>query len=148
VARAGLPVHAAAARRIERPMVTAPAAMCTAVCSASAPAAISRGSPFPRARRSLGDLLNMTITCLTWLFAPIISNEKVRHKPMAYDHDIMTMKEICDLLRVHPATIYRLLRNGELPAFRIGSEWRFRTDMILRWMAENSDASSRKKKSI
>ena len=129
-------------------MATAPAAMCTAVCSASAPAAISRGSPFSRARRFLSDLLNMTITCLTGLFTLIISNERVCHKPMAYDHDIMTMKEICDLLRVHPATIYRLLRNAELPAFRIGSEWRFRTDMILRWMVENSDASSRKRKSI
>ena len=90
----------------------------------------------------------MTITRLNWLFTPIISNERVRLKLDDSDHDVMTMKEICDLLRVHPATIYRLLRNGELPAFRIGSEWRFRTDMILRWMAENSDASSRKKKSI
>jgi excisionase family DNA binding protein len=70
------------------------------------------------------------------------------HKPMAYDHDILTMKEMCDLLHVHPSTVYKLVREGELPAFRIGSDWRFRTDTILRWMAEKSDASSRKNKSI
>jgi excisionase family DNA binding protein len=69
---------------------------------------------------------------------------KGAHKPMAVDYDILTMKEVCDILQVHPSTIYKLVRAGEIPAFRIGSDWRFRTDTILRWISK-SDAPSRKK---
>ena len=32
---------------------------------------------------------------------------------MALDHDILTMKEVCDILQVHPPTIYKLVRAGE-----------------------------------
>jgi excisionase family DNA binding protein len=57
---------------------------------------------------------------------------------MADDQDILTVKEISDLLRLHPATVYKLVRQGKIPSFRIGSDWRFRRDLIERWMAENS----------
>ena len=57
---------------------------------------------------------------------------------MADDQDILTVKEISDLLRLHPATVYRLARQGKIPSFRIGSEWRFRRDVIERWMTEQS----------
>jgi len=32
----------------------------------------------------------------------------------------MTVKEVAAYLRVHPTTVYKLLRKGEVPAFRIG----------------------------
>ena len=54
------------------------------------------------------------------------------------DDDVLTLREICDLLRVHPSTVYKLLREGRIPSFRIGKEWRFRKDTIMRWMAEKS----------
>ena len=38
---------------------------------------------------------------------------------------VMTVKELSAYLRVHPSTIYKLLRRGELPGFRIGTDWRF-----------------------
>jgi excisionase family DNA binding protein len=60
---------------------------------------------------------------------------------MADDHEILTMKEICDLLKVHPSTIYKLVKQGEIPAFRIGSEWRFRRDTMLRLLSEKSNVS-------
>jgi Helix-turn-helix domain len=31
---------------------------------------------------------------------------------------------------VHPSTIYRLLRRHEIPAFHIGSDWRFNIEEI------------------
>jgi excisionase family DNA binding protein len=58
--------------------------------------------------------------------------------PMEIDHEILTVKEICDLLQVHQTTLYKLVREGSIPAFRIGTEWRFRRDLIERWMAEES----------
>jgi excisionase family DNA binding protein len=55
---------------------------------------------------------------------------------MDKEHEIMTVCEVADLLRVHPITIYRLLRTGRLsiPAFRIGSDWRFRRVEIDKWI--------------
>jgi len=57
---------------------------------------------------------------------------------MAGDREVLTIKEICDLLRVHPTTVYKMVRQGKIPSFRVGTEWRFRKDAIVRWMAEKS----------
>jgi excisionase family DNA binding protein len=67
---------------------------------------------------------------------------------MADHHDILTVKELCDLLRVHPATVYKIARKGKIPGFRIGNEWRFRKDAILQWMAEKSMQSRQVRKVI
>ncbi|MGO9450778.1 MAG: helix-turn-helix domain-containing protein [Candidatus Binataceae bacterium] len=39
---------------------------------------------------------------------------------------VMTLKELCAYLHIHPATLYRLVRKGEIPFFKIGDEYRFR----------------------
>ncbi len=46
---------------------------------------------------------------------------------------VMTVKELSDYLKVHPSTIYRQLRRGKLPAFRMGSDWRFNIESIDKW---------------
>jgi excisionase family DNA binding protein len=51
---------------------------------------------------------------------------------------VMTVKELSEYLRVHPSTVYKLLRRGELPAFRIGTDWRFNAEMIDRWCLERN----------
>ena len=53
-------------------------------------------------------------------------------------HEILTIKELCDVLHVHRATIYKMAKQGTIPSFRIGSDWRFRRDEIERWMADES----------
>jgi excisionase family DNA binding protein len=50
----------------------------------------------------------------------------------------MTVKELAAYLRVHPSTIYKLLRLGELPGFRVASEWRFNLATIDRWLLEQN----------
>lgn len=49
------------------------------------------------------------------------------------DSAVMTVKEVAQYLRVHYSTIYRLLKRNELPAFRIGSDWRFTKGNIDAW---------------
>jgi excisionase family DNA binding protein len=51
---------------------------------------------------------------------------------------VMTVKELSDYLRVHPSTIYKLLRRGELPGFRIGTDWRFNAEVIDKWCLERN----------
>jgi excisionase family DNA binding protein len=45
----------------------------------------------------------------------------------------MTVTEVAEYLRVHTSTIYRLLRRGEIPGFRVGSDWRFNRESIDAW---------------
>jgi excisionase family DNA binding protein len=54
---------------------------------------------------------------------------------MAAQDQIYTIKELASLLRVHQTTVYRLLRQGRLPAFRVGSNWRFDGAAIERWQS-------------
>ena len=49
---------------------------------------------------------------------------------------VLTVNELSDYLKLHPTTIYRLLKAGQLPGFRIGSDWRFNVKEIERWLAE------------
>jgi excisionase family DNA binding protein len=49
---------------------------------------------------------------------------------------VLTVNDLCDYLKVHPSTIYRMIKTGELPAFRIGSDWRFNVEEIGQWLTE------------
>jgi excisionase family DNA binding protein len=54
---------------------------------------------------------------------------------------VMTVREVCAYLRVSRATIYRLLKEHQIPAFRLGSDWRFNIEEIDRWrLARGSSA--------
>ena len=43
---------------------------------------------------------------------------------------VLTVQEVSTYLRVHPSTIYRMLKKNLLPAFRVGSDWRFTVEAI------------------
>jgi excisionase family DNA binding protein len=55
---------------------------------------------------------------------------------MATELKVLTVNELSDYLRVHRSTIYRLLKRGQLPGFKIGSDWRFNIEAIDRWRLE------------
>ena len=47
---------------------------------------------------------------------------------------ILTLTEVAELLQVHPITVYRLIKAGKLPAFRIGRVLRFDADQLENWL--------------
>ena len=47
---------------------------------------------------------------------------------------VLTLEETAAMLRVHSSTIYRMIRKKELPAFKVGSDWRFNIESIERWV--------------
>ena len=56
-------------------------------------------------------------------------------RPMSQRHrSFLTTGEVLAYLRVAPRTIYRLVRNGELPAVRVGRQWRFRRSDLDEWL--------------
>jgi len=54
---------------------------------------------------------------------------------------IMTVEEVAEFLRVHPSTVYRLLKRHSIPAFKMGSDWRFNRESIEKWVVECEVAS-------
>jgi len=44
-----------------------------------------------------------------------------------------TAEEIAKYLRIHPYTLRRLAREGKIPGFKVGGQWRFRKDEIEKW---------------
>jgi excisionase family DNA binding protein len=47
---------------------------------------------------------------------------------------VLTLEEVAQFLRVHPSTVYRLLRKRTIPAFKVGSDWRFNQESVERWV--------------
>jgi excisionase family DNA binding protein len=47
--------------------------------------------------------------------------------------NVMTVREVSAYLRVHPTTVYRLLKRHQIPAFHVGSDWRFNIETIDSW---------------
>jgi excisionase family DNA binding protein len=50
---------------------------------------------------------------------------------------MLTVKDLALYLKVHPSTVYRLLKSGQLPAFKVGSDWRFNFKEIDRWRLQH-----------
>ena len=50
---------------------------------------------------------------------------------------VLTMPEACECLHASRSTIYRMLRRREIPAFRVGSDWRFNIEDLERWMGKS-----------
>ena len=48
------------------------------------------------------------------------------------DEEILTIREVADLLKLHPKTVNKFAIAGKLPAYRIGRQWRFRKSEVLR----------------
>jgi excisionase family DNA binding protein len=52
------------------------------------------------------------------------------------DDEIMTIRQVAELLKCHPATIYRLVKEHQIPGFRLGWDWRFKRSAIDEWMRD------------
>lgn len=53
---------------------------------------------------------------------------------------IMTPKEAAKYLGFHLVTIYRLLKKQEIPATKIGGQWRFKKDILDSWLLERMNS--------
>ena len=48
--------------------------------------------------------------------------------------NLMEIKQTADYLQMNKMTVYKLARQDRIPAFKVASEWRFRKDLIDRWL--------------
>ena len=48
--------------------------------------------------------------------------------------DVLTAKEAVALLRISPPTLYELVKRGQVPARRVGRNYRFSRAALLDWL--------------
>jgi excisionase family DNA binding protein len=50
------------------------------------------------------------------------------------NENLMDIAQIAEYLQMNKMTVYKLARQGKIPAFKVASEWRFRKDLIDKWL--------------
>jgi PTS system nitrogen regulatory IIA component len=50
--------------------------------------------------------------------------------------DILTIRQLAEYLMVSEKTVYRMLDRNQLPAVRVGAQWRFRRQDIDTWLSD------------
>jgi len=52
---------------------------------------------------------------------------------------LLNLEQVAEYLNVDKFTVYRLLAEKQLPAFKVGNQWRFKRKLIEKWLAKNSN---------
>jgi excisionase family DNA binding protein len=55
--------------------------------------------------------------------------------------DLLTARQMQDLLKVDRTTIYHMLREGKLPGFKVGGQWRFSRADIDTWLTDKQQCA-------
>jgi excisionase family DNA binding protein len=61
---------------------------------------------------------------------------------MIMQETLMTIEQVAEYLRVDKFTVYRLVTQKKIPAFKVGSQWRFKQNLIEDWLRKNSNIES------
>lgn len=69
-----------------------------------------------------------------------MSNETELKDVFAYK-DVLTLEEASQLFQVSTKTFLKLLREEEIPARKVGREWRFSRVALLNWIANGNSAN-------
>ena len=52
--------------------------------------------------------------------------------------EVMTLREASQYLGISPDTLYKYLSGDKIPAFKLGNRWRFKKDLLDRWIEKKS----------
>jgi excisionase family DNA binding protein len=55
--------------------------------------------------------------------------------------ELITIQQVASYLKVDRFTVYRLVTQKRIPAFKVGGQWRFKQEMIDSWLMRNSNMS-------
>lgn len=66
------------------------------------------------------------------------ANKKSKSKTSS-PSSIMTPKQVAKYLGLHIITLYRLIKKGKLPSFKVGGQWRVKKDLLDSWIKQQSE---------
>ena len=55
---------------------------------------------------------------------------------------VLTVKQVADYLKVNERTVYRMAVAKKIPAFKVGTSWRFKQTEIEKWIEKQTSESS------
>jgi len=53
---------------------------------------------------------------------------------------ILTLPEVAELLKVAEKTVYTMAQRGQLPAFKVRGQWRFKRSDLEQWIEDQKAA--------
>ena len=56
--------------------------------------------------------------------------------------ELLTTAELADYLKIDKATVYRLAKNNQIPALKIGRQWRFNKREIIEFAKAGDEFSN------
>lgn len=58
---------------------------------------------------------------------------------------LLTIEQVARYLKVDKFTVYRLVAQRKIPAYRVGNQWRFERKRLEAWLLKNSNIQQRKR---
>lgn len=62
--------------------------------------------------------------------------------------EILDAKDVSDYLHVHLFTVHKYAREGKIPAFKIGADWRFHRKSIDKWIREKEQGNATRDRAV
>ncbi len=50
---------------------------------------------------------------------------------------LLTTEQVANYLKIDKFTVYRLVAQKDLPAFKVGNQWRFKRALLEAWLRKN-----------
>lgn len=58
---------------------------------------------------------------------------------------VFTVQELAKYLKMKPVTIYKHAKEGKLPGFKVGANWRFKKATIDNWISSQEEKENEKR---
>jgi excisionase family DNA binding protein len=52
---------------------------------------------------------------------------------------LLTTEQVASYLKIDKFTVYRLVTQKKIPAFKVGNQWRFKRKLVDDWLSKNSN---------
>jgi len=91
----------------------------------------------PRTVFNLRSVLKIRRQARVGMVPQIHSEIEMKPRHRSTPSSMATVAEVARYLHVQPMTIYRLIRKGQIPALKIGAEYRFDMDQLKKWIANH-----------
>lgn len=56
---------------------------------------------------------------------------------------LLTVKDVAEYLQLDEHTVYRMARKGEIPAYKVAGQWRFKRELIEKWLETKTERKKR-----
>jgi len=65
---------------------------------------------------------------------------------MTSPREVMNVREASDYLGVSPDTLYRYVYQARIPAFKLGNRWKFKKNILDRWIERKISRGGNRRK--